>query len=114
MLKFVLLFSSVGFAIPILYEIKHLVIDKMRGFEMFFELAESLLPFLWPSCIIMMATNEENIPESILIFAISALVNTFLYASVGSLIWLGLYKNKIFLVVAILSVLAIWYRMYTL
>jgi hypothetical protein len=70
----------------------------------------------WPSSIVMMATAGVD-PlggPALAVFAASTLVNVVLYAVVGWLIWIGLFRSRVVLLLTLAGVAALWIRLLSL
>jgi hypothetical protein len=108
--RMVSLFAGVGLALPALWLAFYWaflknhpsLISSIMGSMHF----DRLLLVVWPSWIFFLADPEE---KSIAIPIVSVVVNAALYAAVGWLVWLGLYRHKAILAGAIALIAAGWY-----
>ena len=111
MLKFILLFSSVGAFIPIILSSIWPLLEKYPS--IYRMLGLGLLRFqvlVWPSSIFMIGTaGNKGIPIQML--SLSIIANILLYALIGFLAWFGLHKQRWVLFALALSIIVGWYRL---
>ena len=113
-LNFVAIFSGVGLGIPILFSLYWQLADR------FFEAVQQSTFLLkiqllfWPSSMFMMGTAGAITSDSLKMWLLSAGTNVIVYAIVGSLFWLGIHKNKVFLALAIVAIGFGWYKLWNL
>ena len=104
MVKFVYIFSTIGFALPIVIIILDYQLNIWNDY---------LCLMFWPSSIIMMATAREvGITRRLLTFYTGAImVNIVLYAAIGAITWLGIHKNRFILYILVIAIGFGWYKM---
>jgi hypothetical protein len=114
MMNFVAIFSGVGLGIPILFSLYWQLADRFfeAGQQSTFLLKLQLL--FWPSSMFMMGTVGASTSDSVKMWLLSASANVVVYAIIGSLFWLGINKNKMFLVFAFVAIGFGWYKLWNL
>lgn len=112
MVKLIALFSLAGFVIPILFSLIWWVLEQYpRAWLFIGGILVNVQLLVWPSSIFMMATaGHEGIDYGMLALAIT--VNIVLYASIGFLIWWGMYKQRWAIYCALGLILLIWYKLF--
>lgn len=105
MIKFILVFCFLGVIIPLLFSI-----ISLGNFGLGFSIAlDKIRLIFWPTSIIGLA-GAENDKLEFKLFLIALLSNCLLYSGIGALIWLGLKKHFIFLILAGVVVIFIWWK----
>lgn len=63
---------------------------------------------LWPSSIFLLAVDGLGPHALAEVYLISVTANAILYAAVGVLVWFGLAKHPVALIVPVLAVAVLW------
>jgi hypothetical protein len=82
--------STNVFAAPLLYDFQQITL------------------LLWPSSLWLIATDSASMIEQFEIFLLSVAANTVLYGALGAIIWYGVAKQRIALLVPVLAIGALW------
>jgi hypothetical protein len=105
--QFAILFGTVGIAIPIVFSALWAFLEKNLSLYRTVESVLSHLQLLvWPTSIVMLGAAGGDRFWALLV--ISAVANAILYAVVGSLIWVGLEKQRWVLFLVLAGVILGW------
>ena len=113
-LRFVAAAVGLGMALPVLWLVVYWAF--LRGNPGLIHSIVSTSHFdrvllgVWPSWIFFVADPEER---SVAIPVVSVAVNAILYGALGWVVWLGLYRYRAMLGVAIVVVLVGWYFLFS-
>jgi hypothetical protein len=67
---------------------------------------------LWPSSVMMMPATDPNNPQLYwTAFTLSVAANVLLYVVLGILVWLGVTRNRWYLLPAIAGLAVLWWRL---
>ncbi len=113
-MRFVTIFSGVGIGIPILFSLYWQLVDRFFTGDHHFAFLLKLQLLFWPSSIFMMGAAEASASDSLKMWLLSVGANMIVYGIVGSLFWRGIYKNKVFLLLIIVSIGFSWYKLWSL
>jgi hypothetical protein len=111
-LRFILAGAGLGLAIPLVFRLVLAALDRLPeapvGVLTAFDYVQLML---WPTPLLLVPVEEPGAPDlsSWGSFAIAALANVTLYATLAGLVWLGLAKSRWMLAIPVLVVAGIWY-----
>ncbi len=108
MIRYLLSFGIVGAAVPALWLVFYSVMRQAQGGD------GSPLPPLWleslflmlcPPSLLLLGDPEES---SLLLPALTIIANAVLYGAVGGVIWYGLHRSMITIVVLVIVIILGW------
>jgi hypothetical protein len=111
-LRFILAGAGLGLAIPLVLRLVSAALDFSPnapvGVLTAFDYVQLML---WPTPLLLVPVEEPGAPDLSAwgSFAIAALANVTVYATLAGLVWLGLAKSRWILAVPLLFVAGIWY-----
>jgi len=111
-LRFILAGAGLGLAIPLVLRLVSAALDFSPnapvGVLTAFDYVQLML---WPTPLLLVPVEEPGAPDlsSWGSFAIAALANITLYATLAGFVWMGLAKSRWILAVPVLVVAGIWY-----
>lgn len=107
---FVCRFVFMGVIVPILLSGLWLLVNSASIHNITFEIVlEKITLLLWPSSISLLGgAGFSSHALSIKLQLLSIVVNAILYGVLGLLAWYGVMKSRIFLLLPIVTVGAIW------
>lgn len=114
-LRFILAGAGVGLAIPLVFRLVSAALDRLPEAPVSALTAFDYLQLmLWPTPLLLVPVEEPGAPDisSWGSFAIAALANVTVYATLAGLVWMGLAKSRWILVVPVLAVAAVWYAVW--
>jgi hypothetical protein len=111
-LRFILAGAGLGLAVPLLLRLVLAALDYSPNAPVGVLTAFDYLQLmLWPTPLLLVPVEEPGAPDlsSWGSFAIAALANVTVYATLAGLVWLGLAKSRWILAIPALAVACIWY-----
>jgi hypothetical protein len=111
-LRFILAGAGLGLAVPVVFRLVLAALDRFPEASVAALTAFDYLQLmLWPTPLLLVPMEEPGAPDLSAwgSFAIAALANVTLYATLAGLVWLGLAKSRWILAVPALAVAGIWY-----
>ena len=111
-MRFILAGAGLGLAVPVVFRLLFAALDRLPyapvGVLTAFDYVQLML---WPTPLLLVPVEEPGAPDlsSWGSFAIAALANVTVYATLAGLVWLGLAKSRWILAVPALIVAAVWY-----
>lgn len=111
-LRFILAGAGLGLAVPLAFRLAMAALDRIPqapvGMLTVFDYVQLML---WPTPLLLVPVEEPGAPDisSWGSFAIAALANVSVYATLAGLVWLGLAKSRWILLVPVLVVAACWF-----
>jgi hypothetical protein len=111
-LRFILAGAGVGLAIPLVLRLVLAALDFSPNAPVGVLTAFDYLQLMiWPTPLLLVPVEEPGAPDlsSWGSFAIAALANVTVYATLAGLVWLGLAKSRWILAVPVLAVAWAWY-----
>ena len=111
-LRFILAGAGLGLAIPLVLRLVLAALDFSPNAPVGVLTAFDYLQLmLWPTPLLLVPVEEPGAPDlsSWGSFAIAALANVTVYATLAGLVWLGLAKSRWILAVPVLAVACAWY-----
>ena len=104
--KFVLCFMAAGFLLPVAYFVFYWAFGHTDVFAWLMQTQwcyDGLLMF-WPSSILLTCCTE-----GVTLPILATTLNVILYGVLGWVLWIGLKRSRIVLIVTVVSILAGWY-----
>lgn len=114
-LRFILAGAGLGLAVPLVLRLASAALDFSPNAPVGILTAFDYLQLmLWPTPLLLVPVEEPGAPDlsSWGSFAIAALANVAVYATLSGLVWMGLAKSRWILVVPVLAVAAAWYAVW--
>jgi hypothetical protein len=114
-LRFILAGAGLGLAIPLVLRLVSAALDYSPNAPVGMLTAFDYLQLmLWPTPLLLVPVEEPGAPDlsSWGSFAIAALANVTVYATLAGLVWLGLAKSRWILVIPVLAVAGVWYAVW--
>jgi hypothetical protein len=111
-LRFILAGAGIGLAIPLVLRLVLAALDFSPNAPVGVLTAFDYLQLMiWPTPLLLVPVEEPGAPDlsSWGSFAIAALANVTVYATLAGLVWLGLAKSRWILAVPVLAVACAWY-----
>ena len=111
-LRFILAGAALGLAVPLVLRLVSAALDFSPNAPVGVLTAFDYLQLmLWPTPLLLVPVEEPGAPDlsSWGSFAIAALANVTVYATLAGLVWLGLAKQRWILAVPGLLVAGAWY-----
>lgn len=114
-LRFILVGAGLGLAVPLAFRLISAALDRIPqapvGMLTAFDYVQLML---WPTPLLLVPVEEPGAPDlsSWGSFAIAALANVTVYATLAGLVWLGLARSRWILLVPVLAVAAVWYTVW--
>ena len=111
-LRFILAGAGLGLAVPLVLRLVSAALDFSPnapvGMLTAFDYVQLML---WPTPLLLVPVEEPGAPDLSAwgSFAIAALANVTVYATLAGLAWLGLAKSRWILAVPVLIVAGVWY-----
>jgi len=111
-LRFILAGAGLGLAIPLVLRLVSAALDFSPnapvGMLTAFDYVQLML---WPTPLLLVPVEEPGAPDlsSWGSFAVAALANVTVYATLAGLVWMGLAKSRWMLAVPVMVVAGIWY-----
>ena len=114
-LRFILAGAALGLAVPLVLRLVSSMLDRLAEAPV-----SALTAFdytqlmLWPTILLLVPVEEPGAPDlsSWGSFAIAALANVTVYATLAGLVWMGLAKSRWLLLAPVLIVAGIWYAVW--
>lgn len=114
-LRFILAGAGLGLAIPLILRVVLAALDFSPNAPVGVLTAFDYLQLmLWPTPLLLVPVEEPGAPDLSAwgSFAIAALANVTVYATLAGLVWLGLAKARWILIVPALVVAGAWYAVW--
>jgi hypothetical protein len=114
-LRFILAGAGLGLAIPLVLRLASVALDLIPQAPVTaLTVFDYVQLMLWPTPLLLVPVEEPGAPDlsSWGSFAIAALANVTVYATLAGLVWMGLAKSRWILVVPVLAVGAVWYAVW--
>ena len=114
-LRFILAGAGLGLAVPLLLRLASAALDFSPGTPAgVLTVFDYLQLMLWPTPLLLVPVEEPGAPDlsSWGAFAIAALANITVYATLAGLVWLGLAKQRWILAIPALLVAGAWYAVW--
>jgi hypothetical protein len=114
-LRFILAGAALGLAVPLVLRLASAALDfspnAPAGVLTAFDYLQLML---WPTPLLLVPVEEPGAPDlsSWGAFAIAALANVTVYATLAGLVWLGLAKRRWILAIPALLVAAAWFAVW--
>ena len=111
-LRFILVGAALGLAVPLVLRLASAGLDVSPDAPIGVLTAFDYLQLmLWPTPLLLVPVEEPGAPDlsSWGSFAIAALANVTVYATLAGLVWLGLAKQRWILAIPALIVAGAWY-----
>lgn len=111
-LRFILAGAGLGLAIPLVLRLVSAALDFSPNAPVGVLTALDYLQLmLWPAPLLLVPMEEPGAPDLSAwgSFAIAALANITVYATLAGLVWLGLAKARWILAIPVLAVAGVWY-----
>jgi hypothetical protein len=110
LLPFVFRFALAGAVGPILLGGLWWVINNASSHNLSFEIVmEKITLLLWPSSFaLLMGAGFSNDAMSVKLFLLAMAINVALYSVLGALVWCGIVKSHILLLLPITAIGALW------
>jgi hypothetical protein len=114
-LRFILLGAALGLAVPLVLRLASAGLDLSPNAPVGVLTAFDYLQLmLWPTPLLLVPVEEPGAPDLSAwgAFAIAALANVTVYATLAGLVWLGLARQRWILAIPVLLVAAVWYAVW--
>lgn len=114
-LRFILAGAGLGLAIPLAFRLALAALDRLSEAPVSVLTAfDTVQLMLWPTPLLLVPVEEPGAPDlsSWGAFAIAALANVTVYATLAGLVWMGLAKSRWILVIPVLAIAGAWYAVW--
>ncbi|MCP4347078.1 MAG: hypothetical protein GY795_16315 [Desulfobacterales bacterium] len=114
MIKYLGVFATVGFAIPVILTVVWFLLEKHNDY--YLSIGDKIIVIqlmIWPSSIFMMATAAHEGIDFV-VLSLSITVNVLLYTVLGYFIWMGIYKHHWILYAVATVIIFAWYKLLNL
>jgi len=112
--KFLQWFALSGAVVPMVLELMWWLINKSSSWSLNAKIClQKITLVLWPTSYGMLAATSDRV-LAIKLFLLTTLGNVVLYTVLGMLLWYGLAKQRVFLVVPIALLSVIWWWLLSL